>query len=157
MRGSLKVRVHSEGIRPSEHEGKSQSEGAFRGYTTLGACAKASNQTYTSRVATLGAFRKPSNRTCISKVRDPRTTRDCLQVRAHSEGTRPSEHVGQPQSESAFRGYTTLGACEISSNRTCIPRVHDPRSIRGSLKPNVHSEATRLSEHAGLPENEGAF
>ena len=76
MRESLKVRVPSEGEQTSEHAGEQQSEGAFREYTTLGACGIA------------------SKRRLIPRASNPRGMRKSIKVRAHSEGTRPSGNAG---------------------------------------------------------------
>ena len=92
VRDSLKPNVHVEGTRHSGHAGYTRSANAFRGHATLGAC----------RIA--------SNRACTPRVHDPRSARESLKVRMHSEGTQPSELAGYPLTGRAFRGYTTLGA-----------------------------------------------
>ena len=76
---------------------------------------------------------------------------------AGSEGTYPSEHVGKPQREGAFRRYATLEARGISANRTAIPSVRNPQRMREGFKPNVHSEGTQPSEHAGKHQSASEF
>ena len=92
---------------------------------------------------------------------DPRGMRGSLKPDVRFEGTRPSDITGYPpterelvgtqpsklarypQSGSAFREYTTLGACAIASNQTYIPIVHDPRGMQDGLQVRMQSWGTQ--------------
>ena len=108
-------------------------------------------------------------------ARDPRIMRGSPKPDVRFEGTQPLEKAGYPLTERAIRGYTTLEVCGIASNRmhsegtqpdgarrkasnrTCIPRVRDRRSIRDCLKMRRYSDSTQLSEHEGKRQTERVF